>query len=216
MTADTMRAAAPPKQPSMRRLIVAATIGNVFEWFDFVVYGFFAVTIAEVFFPAGSPTVSLLATFGAFGLAYFVRPLGAIVVGGYTDRAGRKAGLLLSIALMMIGTTLMAVTPGYATIGVAAPILLTLARLLQGFSVGGEFGSAVSFLSEHGGGRRGFSASWQFATGGMITVLASLFGVSLTSWLSHDQLVSWGWRIPYIFGLLIGPAGLYVRSQVVD
>ena len=216
MTADTMRTATPPKQPTLRRLIVAATIGNVFEWFDFVVYGFFAVTISEVFFPAGNPTVSLLATFGAFGLAYFVRPLGAIVVGGYTDRAGRKAGLLLSIALMMIGTTLMAVTPGYATIGLAAPIILTLARLLQGFSVGGEFGSAVSFLAEHGGGRRGFSASWQFATGGMITVLASLFGVVLTSSLTHEQLVDWGWRLPYFFGMLIGPVGLYVRAKIIE
>jgi len=215
MTVDTMHGAVLPKQPSMRRLIVAATIGNIFEWFDFVVYGFFAVTIAEVFFPAGNPTVSLLITFGAFGLAYFVRPLGAIVVGGYTDRAGRKSGLLLSMALMMIGTTLMAVTPGYATIGLAAPIIITLARVLQGFSVGGEFGSAVSFLSEHGGGRKGFSASWQFATGGLITVLASLFGVGLTSLLSHDQLVGWGWRLPYFFGMLIGPAGLYVRAKVV-
>ena len=216
MTADTIRAAALPQQPSMRRLIVAATIGNVFEWFDFVVYGFFAVTLAEVFFPTDNPTVSLLVTFGAFGLAYLVRPLGAIVVGGYTDRAGRKAGLLLSMALMMIGTTLMAVTPGYATIGLAAPIIITLARLLQGFSVGGEFGSAVSFLAEHGGGRRGFSASWQFATGGIITVIASAFGVALTSLLTHDQLVDWGWRIPYLFGMLIGPAGLYVRAKVVD
>ena len=129
MTAETLKAAAHPATPSMHRLIIAATIGNVFEWFDFVVYGFFAVTIAEVFFPAGNPTVSLLITFGAFGLAYFVRPLGAIVVGGYTDRAGRKAGLLLSMALMMIGTTLMAVTPGFATIGLAAPIILTIARL---------------------------------------------------------------------------------------
>jgi MHS family proline/betaine transporter-like MFS transporter len=214
MTADTIRAAALPQQPSMRRLIVAATIGNVFEWFDFVVYGFFAVTLAEVFFPTGNPTVSLLVTFGAFGLAYLVRPLGAIVVGGYTDRAGRKAGLLLSMALMMIGTTLMAVTPGYATIGLAAPIIITLARLLQGFSVGGEFGSAVSFLAEHGGGRRGFSASWQFATGGIITVIASAFGVALTSLLTHDQLVDWGWRIPYFFGMLIGPAGLYVRAKL--
>jgi MHS family proline/betaine transporter-like MFS transporter len=178
MTADTLHAGVLPKQPSMRRLIVAATIGNIFEWFDFVVYGFFAVTISEVFFPTGNPTVSLLITFGAFGLAYFVRPLGAIVVGGYTDRAGRKAGLLLSMALMMIGTTLMAVTPGFATIGLAAPIIITISRLLQGFSVGGEFGSAVSFLAEHGGVRRGFSASWQFATGGLITVLASLFGLT--------------------------------------
>jgi MHS family proline/betaine transporter-like MFS transporter len=212
----TVVAGALPQQPSMRRLIVAATIGNVFEWFDFVVYGFFAVTLSEVFFPAGNPTVSLLVTFGAFGLAYFVRPLGAIIVGSYTDRAGRKAGLMLSIALMTIGTALMAVTPGYATIGIAAPILITLARLLQGFSVGGEFGSATSFLAEHGGGRRGFSASWQFATGGIITLLASLFGVTLSSLLSHDQLVSWGWRIPYIFGMLIGPAGLYVRARIVE
>jgi MHS family proline/betaine transporter-like MFS transporter len=216
MIANTAQVAVHPQPPSMRRMIVAATIGNVLEWFDFVVYGFFAVTIAEVFFPAGSPTVSLLITFGAFGLAYLVRPLGAIVVGGFTDRAGRKAGLLLSIALMMIGTTLMAVTPGYATIGLAAPILLTLSRLLQGFSVGGEFGSAVSFLAEHGGRRRGFAASWQFATGGMITVLASLFGVTLTTLLSHDQLVDWGWRIPYFFGMLVGPAGLYVRAKVVE
>src|SRR5712671_7479159 len=216
MTADTIPAAVLPKPPSMHRLIVAATIGNVFEWFDFVVYGFFAVTLAEVFFPTGDPTVSLLITFGAFGLAYVVRPLGAIVVGGYTDRAGRKSGLLLSMALMMIGTTLMAVTPGYATIGLAAPIIITLARLLQGFSVGGEFGSAVSFLGEHGGGRRGFSASWQFATGGIITVIASAFGVALTSLLTHDQLVDWGWRIPYFFGMLIGPAGLYVRAKIVD
>jgi MFS transporter, MHS family, proline/betaine transporter len=216
MIANTAQVAVHPQPPSLRRMIVAATIGNVLEWFDFVVYGFFAVTIAEVFFPAGNPTVSLLITFGAFGLAYLVRPLGAIVVGGFTDRAGRKAGLLLSIALMMIGTTLMAVTPGYATIGLAAPILLTLSRLLQGFSVGGEFGSAVSFLAEHGGGRRGFAASWQFATGGMITVLASLFGVTLTTLLSHEQLVDWGWRIPYFFGMLVGPAGLYVRAKVVE
>jgi MFS transporter, MHS family, proline/betaine transporter len=213
---DIAPVAAQSQPPSLRRMIVAATIGNILEWFDFVVYGFFAVTIAEVFFPAGNPTVSLLITFGAFGLAYFVRPLGAIVIGGFTDRAGRKAGLLLSIALMMIGTTLMAVTPGYATIGIAAPILITLARLLQGFSVGGEYGSAVSFLAEHGGGRRGFAASWQFATGGMITALASVFGVTLTTLLTHQQLVDWGWRIPYIFGMLVGPAGLYIRAKIVE
>jgi MFS transporter, MHS family, proline/betaine transporter len=216
MASETVVGGATPHQPSLGRMIVAAMIGNVLEWFDFVVYGFFAVTIAEVFFPVGDPTVSMLITFGAFGLAYFVRPLGAIVIGGYTDRAGRKAGLLLSIALMMIGTSLMALTPGYATIGIAAPILITLARLLQGFSVGGEFGSAVSFLAEHAGARRGFSASWAFATGGMITVLASLFGVTLTTLLSHEQLVDWGWRIPYFFGMLIGPAGLYIRAKMVE
>ena len=140
--------------PSLRKaglpgVILAATIGNVLEWFDFLVYGFFAVTIAEVFFPVGNQTVSLLITFGTFGLSYVVRPLGAAVIGSYTDRAGRKAGLTLSIGLMMIGTTLMVITPGYATIGIAAPIIITIARLLQGFSVGGEFGSGVSFLVEH-------------------------------------------------------------------
>jgi MFS transporter, MHS family, proline/betaine transporter len=215
MTAAALSAAV-VAMPSRTRLIVAATIGNIFEWFDFVVYGFFAVPIAEAFFPHGDPTVSLLITFGAFGIAYLMRPLGAIVIGGYTDRAGRKAGLMLSILLMMIGTTMMAVTPAYATIGLAAPILITMARLLQGFSVGGEFGSAVSFLAEHGGERRGLSASWQFATGGLITVLVSLFGLALTTLLTHKQLVEWGWRIPYIFGMLVGPAGLYIRAKVVE
>lgn len=213
---SNVAAAAKPAQPSMQRLIVAATIGNVLEWFDFVVYAFFAVTIAEVFFPAGNATVSLLVTFGAFGLAYLVRPIGAIIIGGYTDRAGRKAGLLMSMALMMIGTSLMAVTPGYATIGVAAPIMITVARLLQGFSVGGEFGTAVSFLSEHGGERKGYGASWQFATAGIITVLASVFGVLMTTVLTHGQLLSWGWRVPYFFGMLIGPAGLYIRRRIIE
>jgi MHS family proline/betaine transporter-like MFS transporter len=215
MATDTSISGAMPPT-TLTRAVVAATIGNVLEWFDFVVYGFLAVTIAEVFFPTGNPTVSLLVTFGAFGLAYLVRPLGAIFVGSYADRHGRKAGLTLSIALMMIGTTLMAVTPGYATIGLAAPILITLARLLQGFSVGGEFGSSVAFLSEHGSGRRGFAASWQFSVAGMITALASLFGVALTTLLSHDQLISWGWRLPYFFGMLVGPAGLYIRWRLAE
>jgi MFS transporter, MHS family, proline/betaine transporter len=215
MATDTSISGAMPPT-TLTRAVVAATIGNVLEWFDFVVYGFLAVTIAEVFFPTGNPTVSLLVTFGAFGLAYLVRPLGAIFVGSYADRHGRKAGLTLSIALMMIGTTLMAVTPGYASIGLAAPILITLARLLQGFSVGGEFGSSVAFLSEHGSGRRGFAASWQFSVAGMITALASLFGVALTTLLSHDQLISWGWRLPYFFGMLVGPAGLYIRWRLAE
>jgi MFS transporter, MHS family, proline/betaine transporter len=203
-------------RPRLSGVIIAATIGNVLEWFDFLVYGFFAVTIAEVFFPANNPTVSLLATFGTFGLAYLVRPLGAVVVGSYTDRAGRKAGLTLSIGLMLIGTALMLVTPGYATIGVAAPIIITIARLLQGFSVGGEFGSAVAFLVEHGGKRRGFSASWQWATTGIVSIIVSLFGLFLTTQLTHQQLVDWGWRVPYVFGLLVGPAGLYIRSRMTE
>jgi MHS family proline/betaine transporter-like MFS transporter len=203
-------------RPGLRGVIIAATIGNVLEWFDFLVYGFFAVTLAEVFFPAADPTVSLLITFGAFGLSYVVRPLGAVIVGNYTDRAGRKAGLTLSIGLMMIGTALMVVTPGYATIGIAAPIIITLARLLQGFSVGGEFGSAVAFLVEHAGERRGYVAGWQWASIGIVSVVVSLFGLALTTLLSPQQLVDWGWRIPYVFGLLIGPVGLYIRARMAE
>ncbi|HEV3493506.1 MAG TPA: MFS transporter [Reyranella sp.] len=216
MAIDTATGGTSSVHPGLRRVIVAATIGNVLEWFDFLVYGFFAVTIAEVFFPASDPTVSLLITFGTFGLAYVVRPLGAIFIGTYSDRAGRKAGLTLSIGLMLIGTTLMVITPGYATIGIAAPIIITIARVLQGFSVGGEFGSAVAFLVEHGGERRGFSASWQWATTGIVSVIVSLFGLALTTLLSHEQLIDWGWRIPYIFGLLVGPAGLYIRSRIAE
>jgi len=202
--------------PHLTRVIVAGTIGNILEWFDFLVYGFFASTLAEVFFPAGSPTVSLLVTFGVFGLSYVARPLGAAVIGSYTDRAGRKAGLTLSIALMMIGTLLMAVTPGYATIGIAAPVIITIARLLQGFSVGGEFGSAVAFLVEHAGDRKGYSASWQWSSTGVVSVIVAIFGLAVTTLLTHQQLLAWGWRIPYIFGLLVGPAGLYIRARMAE
>lgn len=198
----------------LTKVIIAATAGNLLEWFDFLVYGFFAAILAEVFFPTGNSTVSLLITFGAFGLSYIVRPLGAAVIGTYTDRAGRKAGLTLSIALMMVGTTLMVVTPGYATIGIAAPLIITAARLLQGFSVGGEFGSAVAFLVEHAGDRKGFSASWQWASTGIISVIVAIFGLILTTSLTHEQLLTWGWRIPYVFGLLVGPVGLYIRSRM--
>src|SRR6266699_1324185 len=129
-------------RPGLPGVIVDATIGNVLEWFDFLVYGFFAVYMSEGFFPTSDPNVSLLITFGTFGLAYVVRPLGALIVGTYSDRHGRKAGLTLSIGLMMIGTVLMVITPSYATIGIAAPIIITIARILQGFSVGGDVGSA--------------------------------------------------------------------------
>jgi MFS transporter, MHS family, proline/betaine transporter len=203
-------------RPGLPGIIIAATIGNVLEWFDFLVYGYFAVTIAEVFFPTKDPTVSLLVTFGVFGLAYVARPLGAVIVGTYTDRAGRKAGLTLSIGLMMIGTLLMVITPGYRTIGIAAPIIISIARLLQGFSVGGEFGSAVAFLVEHAGERKGYVAGWQWASIGIVSIVVSLFGLALTTLLTHEQLVDWGWRVPYVFGLLVGPVGLYIRSRMAE
>jgi MFS family permease len=215
-TTETLPGTVAPPPSTLRKVVIAAVIGNVLEWFDFVVYGFLAVTISEVFFPTSNPTVSLLVTFGAFGLAYLVRPLGAILIGSYTDRHGRKSGLTLSIGLMTVGTTLMALTPGYASIGLAAPILIVSARFLQGLSVGGEFGTSVAFLAEHGSARRGFAASWQFSIAGMITALASIFGITLTTLLSHDQLLSWGWRLPYFFGMLVGPAGFYIRWKLSE
>ena len=202
--------------PSLYRVILAASIGNTLEWFDFLIYGYFAVTISKLFFPTDNETVSLLLTLGTFGASYLVRPLGAIVIGAFTDRAGRKAGLTLSILLMMIGTTMTAVTPTYATIGIAAPIIILFARLLQGFSVGGEFGSAVAFVVEQSKGRKGFAASWQWASQGVTALLASGFGVLLTGVLPPDQLLAWGWRVPFFFGLLIGPVGLYIRRRMVE
>jgi MFS transporter, MHS family, proline/betaine transporter len=196
------------------RMVVAASIGNALEWFDLVVYGFFAVLIAKLFFPAGNDTVSLLLTLGTFGVSFFMRPLGAIVLGAYADRAGRKVALTLSIVLMMTGTLIIAILPTYRTIGVAAPLVLVLARLMQGFSAGGEFGSATAFLAEHVPERRGFFASWQIASQGLTTLLAAGFGVLLTSSLSADQLAAWGWRVPFVFGLLIGPAAWYIRTRL--
>src|SRR5271155_2924941 len=210
----TAAAFAPPvrARASLTRVIVAASLGNALEWFDFLVYGYFAVTISKVFFPSGNETASLLAAFGTFSVSFLVRPIGAILIGAYTDRAGRKAGLTLSILLMVIGTTMTAVMPGYATIGLAAPILILLARLLQGFSVGGEFGSAVTFLAEQTASRKGFVASWQWASTGITGALA--FGIALTTILSPEQLVEWGWRVPFLFGILIGPVGLYIRRRL--
>ena len=199
---------------SSLRIVTAASIGNALEWFDLLIYGYFAVTISRLFFPSDDQTVSLLLALGTFGASYLVRPFGAIVLGAYADRAGRKASLMVSIVLMMIGTTLMVVVPTYASIGVLAPLFVLFARLLQGFSVGGEFGSSTSFLVEHGPDRKGFFASFQWAGQGFAAVLASLFGVGLTTALTADQLNAWGWRIPYIFGLLIGPIGLYIRRHV--
>ena len=198
------------------RIIAAGSIGNALEWYDLLLYGYFAVTLSNVFFPKGNETVALLATFGTFGVSYLVRPLGAIVLGAYGDRAGRKASLMVSILLMVIGTLMMALMPSYASIGVLAPIGVLAARLIQGFSVGGEFGSATSFLVEHGPDRKGFLASWQWSGQGLAALLASAFGVVLTTALAPADLQSWGWRIPFVFGLLIGPVGFYIRRHVEE
>ncbi|NML30687.1 MFS transporter [Paraburkholderia antibiotica] len=213
MNATTAASVAGSRQNSWRA-VAAASIGNALEWFDLVVYGFFAVTISRLFFPAGNETVSLLLTLGTFGVSFFMRPLGAIVIGAYADRAGRKAALTLSILLMMSGTLIIAILPTYQSIGLAAPLILVIARLMQGFSAGGEFGSATAFLAEHVPGRRGFYASWQMASQGLTTLLAAGFGALLTSQLSPQQMASWGWRVPFFFGLLIGPVAFYIRTKL--
>lgn len=204
------------ERPGLYLTLFATCIGNALEWFDIAVYGFFASNIAHAFFPASSATVSLLLTFGSFGVAFLVRPLGAIVLGAYADKKGRKASLLLSINLMMLGGAMITLMPGYDTLGLAAPLLILLARLVQGFSAGGEFGSSTAFLVEHFPERRAFIASWQFATQGASTLLASAFGLGLSQWLTQDQLMSWGWRIPFAFGLLIGPTGLWIRRHIQE
>ncbi|SNU83303.1 MFS transporter [Pandoraea sputorum] len=196
------------------KLIVATSIGNALEWYDLIVYGYFAVTISKLFFPAHDETVSLLMALGTFALSYLARPLGAFVLGAYADRHGRRASLMLSIAMMTVGTGIIAFMPTYAVIGVWAPIGIFLSRLMQGFSAGGEFGSSTAFLVEHVPNRPGFMSSWQFASQGASTLLASAFGAVLTGALTQPQLESWGWRIPFLFGMLVGPIGLYIRKYV--
>ena len=205
-----------PKPASGALQIAAATIGNALEWFDILIYGYFATTIAAVFFPTSNPVVSLLLTFGSFGLSYVARPVGAVVLGAYADRAGRKAALALSIRLMVIGTAIMALMPSYAAIGLIAPIAIFTARLLQGFAVAGEFGSSTAFMIEHSTHRKAFFSSWQFAGQHLAKLLAALFGVGLTTRLNVQQLHSYGWRIPFLFGLLVGPVGLYIRRKVSE
>lgn len=201
-------------RPSLHKTLFATCIGNALEWFDIAVYGFFASYIAHAFFPTSDASVSLLLTFGSFGVSFLIRPLGAVVLGNYADRHGRKKALLLSINLMMLGGAMITFMPEYGTIGLAAPLLIMLARLIQGFSAGGEFGSSTAFLVEHFPERKAFIASWQFATQGASTLMASAFGLGLTQILSEAEIQSWGWRIPFAFGLLIGPLGIYIRRHV--
>jgi MHS family proline/betaine transporter-like MFS transporter len=204
------------ERKNIARLVVATSIGNALEWYDITVYGYFAAYLSKAFFPNSDPTISILLTFGTFGLSYLIRPIGGVVLGAYADRHGRKASLMISIVMMTLGTFVIAFMPTYETIGVLAPVAVLAARLVQGFSAGGEFGSSTAFLVEHAPERRGFIASWQFASQGMSTLLASAFGVGLTSWLAPDDMQSWGWRIPFWFGILIGPVGIYIRNHLED
>jgi MHS family proline/betaine transporter-like MFS transporter len=207
--------AAPPMSKGMiRRIIFSSSVGNALEWFDFSVYGYFAGIIAKQFFPMHDEWLSTLLAIATFGISFLMRPIGAVVLGIYGDRKGRKAALTLAIALMMAGTLTMAVMPPYAMIGLAAPVLILVARLVQGFAVGGEFGSATAFMVEHSPTKRGYYASWQFASQGLAAILAATFGSMLTAWMSPEHLGNWGWRIPFLFGVLIGPIGYYIRSHL--
>lgn len=212
MAATTL--AVSPERSQSWRAVIAASIGNALEWFDFVVYGFFAGTIAKLFFPTGDDTQSLLWALATFGVTFFMRPFGAVVLGSFADRHGRKATFTLTILIMMAGTAIIAFAPTYSSIGVFAPMLIVIARLVQGFSAGGEFGSATAFLAEQNPERRGFFASWQFASQGLTTILATGIGATLASSLTTEQIDAWGWRIPFIFGLLIGPVAYYIRRHI--
>jgi MFS family permease len=203
-------------QKNVTKLVVATSLGNALEWFDISAYAYFAAYLSRAFFPVQDPSTSLLLTFGSFALTFLARPIGGIMLGTYADRYGRKASLLLSITMMTCGTLAVALMPSFDRIGVLAPLLVILARLVQGFSAGGEFGSSTAFLVEHMPGRRGFVASWQFASQGMSSLLGAGFGALLTSTLSEPDLQSWGWRIPFLFGALIGPVGLYIRNRIDD
>jgi MHS family proline/betaine transporter-like MFS transporter len=202
-------------KPVALRQIVAAVVGNALEWYDFVVYGFLTVIISRLFFPTDSEYASLLLTMVTFGVGFFMRPVGGVLIGMYADRKGRKAALQLIILLMTISIAMMAFAPTYAAIGVAAPLIILFARLLQGMATGGEFASATSFLVESApAGRRGFFGSLQMVGQSLAALAGAAAGMLITQGLTPEQVDSWGWRIPFLFGLLIGPVGLYIRRYL--
>jgi MFS family permease len=216
MTAVAIPGSSPVPQIS-RTAVAAAVLGNVLEFYDFSTYAFFAVMIGRAFFPAENPLISLLLSVATFGVGFITRPLGGFLIGAYSDRAGRKPAMLLTIALMGIGMLGLALTPSYATIGPAAPILVVLARLIQGFALGGEVGPATSFLIEAAPpAERGYYASWQLASQGVATLIAGALGVVLSVALSAEAMEAWGWRIPFLLGMAIIPVGLYIRRHLPE
>lgn len=200
-----------------RKSIVAAALGNALEWYDFSVYAFFASYIAGNFFAKGDAQQGLIATFVVFASGFIARPLGGVVLGMLGDRRGRKSAMLVSLFTMGISLAVIVFTPPEAAIGITAPVLLVIGRLLQGFSAGGEIGGAASFMIEHAPpGRRGLYTSWLQASMGISNLLAAIVGLVITSLLTDDQITQWAWRIPFIFGLLIIPVGLYIRKHLPE
>jgi MHS family alpha-ketoglutarate permease-like MFS transporter len=200
-----------------RRAVTAGAIGNTVEWVDWAVYSAFAPIFATQFFPNGDKTAGLLATLAVFAVGFIMRPIGAAVLGAYADRRGRKAGMTLTIGMMAAAALLIAICPPYSAIGLAAPVILVLARLVQGFSAGGEFGTSSAFLIESAApSRRAFIGSWQQVSVGAGTLIASLLGTLLTSTLSEDALTTWGWRAAFAVGGLLGLVGLWLRTAVEE
>jgi MHS family proline/betaine transporter-like MFS transporter len=200
---------------SARRAILAAGIGNVLEYYDFGIYGFVATVIARKFFPGTDPTAALLATFAAFGVGFLARPVGGIVLGRLGDVAGRKAALILTIVLMVIGTAGIGLIPSYASIGVLAPVLLVLCRILQGLSAGGEWGNSTAFIVEWSpAGRRGYFGSFSQASvvGGVL--LASAVAALLNSLFTAAAIDAWAWRLPFLIGAALLPIGLWLRAGI--
>jgi MFS transporter, MHS family, proline/betaine transporter len=215
---DVATVAAENENPAeRRRAIISSAVGNFLELFDFAIYGFLAIPLGANFFPSTDPLISLLSSFATFGVGFIMRPVGAVVIGIYGDRKGRKAALSLTIVMMAAATGVVGLLPSYASIGVAAPILLVLARMVQGFATGGEWGGAAAFLVEHSPTkRRGFVSSLQQIGNHLGGVVGSSLVAALTFTLSQQAYLSWGWRLPFILGLLVGPIGLYLRLKVAD
>lgn len=205
------------KRRLRRKTALATGIGNFMEWFDFAVYGFFAVTIGDEFFPNDNPAVSLLSSLAAFGVAFFIRPVGGFVIGSIGDRKGRRWALTMTVGMMGATTTLIGVLPTYQQVGVLAPILLVLMRCLQGFSAGGEWTGSSAFLLEHAPAhRRGLFGSVISATAAIATVAGSVVALGLNTWLSDAALSSWGWRLPFLAAAPLGLIGLYIRLRIPE
>ncbi len=205
------------EQSSVRRAVVGASIGNCVEWYDFAVYGFLAPFIGAAFFASQDPTVQLLSTFAVFAVAFFTRPLGGLFFGPLGDRIGRQKVLATVIILMSISTVLIGLLPGYATIGIAAPILLVVLRCLQGFSAGGEYGGAATFLAEYApNNRRGYTVSWLLFSTLIGFLLGSALATVLSATLPEAAMGSWGWRIPFFIAGPLGAVGLYIRLRLED
>ena len=212
------RAVTRAKSSTVSRRVVAATvIGNALEFYDFVTYAFFAVYIGKAFFPASTPLGSLLLSVAVFGVGFVSRPLGGVLIGSYADRAGRKPAMLLTIGLITVGTLGLAITPSYASIGMAAPIIVVLCRLVQGLALGGEVGPSSAFLIESApADQRGLFGSWQLASQGAAGFVAGLIGMALTTSLSPAELQDWGWRVPFAVGLLLIPVAVYLRREMPE